>query len=87
MSGTDRFEVRAGFLLDVLVQTVAVRVHGDNCRKILHGQMPHGFGRAELEERHAVDFLDGPRVELRGAADGVEIDGAVILEGRQRFGA
>src|SRR6185503_9253986 len=50
-------------------------------------EMPHRFGRSEVEERDAVDALDRPRVELRGAADGVEIDRAVLLQGRQRFRA
>ena len=53
----DRLEMLARFLLDVLVQAVAVRVHRDDGRKIFDRQVPHRFGRAELEQRHAVDRL------------------------------
>ena len=50
-------EVLARLLLDVLVQAVAVRVHRDDRREILDREMPHRFGRAELEQRHAVHAL------------------------------
>ena len=49
-----RFEVRARFLLDVLVQAVAMRVHRHDRREVLDLEMPHRFGRAELEQRHIV---------------------------------
>src|SRR4051812_48188085 len=79
-SDADCLELLAGFLLHVLVQAVAVRVHRDDRGEILHGEMPHRFGRAELEQRHVVYLLDRARVELRGAADGVEVHRAVFLE-------
>src|SRR4029077_4953147 len=37
--------------------------------------------------RHAVDLLDRLRVELRRAADRVQVHGAVLLERRQRLRA
>ena len=48
----------ARLLLDVLVQRVAVRVHRHDRGKVFDGQMPHRLGRAELEQRHAVDLRD-----------------------------
>src|SRR5471032_2161351 len=49
--------------------------------------MPHRFGRAELQQRDVVYPFDGASVELRRAADGVQIDGAVFLEARERLRA
>jgi hypothetical protein len=69
--------------LDVLVQAVAVRVHRDDGREVLDElEVPHRLGRAELEQRHAVHPFDAARVELRGAADRVQVDGAVLLQRR-----
>src|SRR2546426_10358485 len=72
-------------LFDVLVQTVSVRVHRDDRGEIFDGQVPHRFRRAELEEGYAVHLRDRARVELRGAADGVEVDSAVLLHRRKRL--
>ncbi len=44
--------------------------------KITNVEVPHRFGRAELEQRHAGHALDAARVELGRAADGVQVDGA-----------
>src|SRR5690349_18468209 len=85
--GTERREVLTRLLFDVLVQAVAVRVHGHDRREVLDRQVPHRFGRAELHQRDAVDLLDRARVELRRAADGVQIHGAVILHRGQRLRA
>src|SRR4051794_2992157 len=60
----DRFEVVAALLLDVFMQRVAVRVHRHNRRKVFHAEMPHRFGRAEFEQRDAVDAFDRAGVEL-----------------------
>src|SRR5450759_3608364 len=63
----------AGFALHLFVQTVAMRVHGDDGQEALHSQVPHGFGDAEFQQVHIENFLDVARVNLRGAADGVQI--------------
>src|SRR5947209_4548542 len=78
------FQMRAGRLLDVFVQAVPVRVHRDDRGKVFHGEMPHRFGRAELQQRHAVDARDRARVELRRPADRVEVNGTVPLQRAQR---
>ena len=59
-----------------LCRLVAVRVHGDDRREIADVEVPHRLGRAELHQRHAVDALDAARVELRRAADRVQVDRA-----------
>ena len=46
-----------GFALDVGVEAVAVRVHGDDRHEILYAQMPHRLGNPEL---HQVDAEDLP---------------------------
>src|SRR5262249_20065948 len=81
----DHFQLLPGFLLDVLVQAVAVRVHRDDRWKLLDRQMPHRFGRSEFEQRNAVDARDGARVELRRSADRVQVHAAMLLEGGERF--
>ena len=55
--------------------------------KSRHVEVPHRLGRAELHQRHAGHALDAARVELRRAADGVEIDGAGLLQPGQRLRA
>ena len=61
-----------------------MRVHGDDGREVPRFEYPHGFGDAEfLQQIDAVDFGQAARVELRGAADGVEINGAQFLQRRQ----
>src|SRR5438445_9817857 len=77
----------ARFRLDVFVQAVSVRIHRDDRWKIADGEMPHGFGRAEVEQRHAVDAGDRPRVELRRAADRVQVYGPVFLQRGERLRA
>ena len=64
----------------ILVQAVSVRVHRDDGGEIAHPQVPHGFGRAELGERHAVRALDAACVVLRGSADGVQVNSPGLLE-------
>ena len=39
------------------VQAVAVRIHGDDRRKIIHAQMPHRLRRSEFHEMHAQHFF------------------------------
>ena len=46
-------------------------------------QMPHGFRNAELQEVDAFHVLDAVGIILRRAADGVQVDGAVLLQRRQ----
>ena len=58
-------------------------VHGDDGGEPFHPQMPHGFGYAELEQVDVENLFDGPRVELGGSADTVEIDSSVLLESGQ----
>jgi hypothetical protein len=67
----------AGSLLDVFVQAVAERIHRHDGREVLDRKMLHRFGRAELQERHVVHTLDRAGVELRGAADGIQVHRAV----------
>ena len=52
-----------------------MRVHGDDGGEIADVEVPHRFGRPELHQRDAVDAIDAARVELRRAADGIEVDG------------
>src|SRR5687767_8227485 len=59
--------------LHILVQAVSVRVHCDNGGEITDLEMPHGFGRAELGQRYTVHAFDAAGIELRGAADAVQI--------------
>src|SRR5688572_12067240 len=47
--------------------------------------MPHRFGRAKLHQRYVIGALDAPRVELRSAADRVQVHGAGLLEPLQRL--
>ena len=46
-------------------------------------QMPHGFRDAELEQVDAHHLLDGAGIELRRAADAVQVDGAAFLQTRR----
>src|SRR2546421_1044840 len=48
--GAEHRELFGRFLLDFLVQTVAVGVHRHNCREILHGQVPHRFRGTEFHQ-------------------------------------
>ena len=73
-SSPSRFQLAAGLRFDLRVQAVAVRVHRDDRREIADVEVPHGFGRAELEQRDVDHALDAAGVELRRAADGVEVD-------------
>src|SRR4029078_7618480 len=83
----DGLEMLPGFLLDVLVQAVPVRVHRHDRREVFHFELPHRLRRAELEQRDAIHFPDRARVELRRAADGVQVDGAMFLQCGQRLRA
>src|SRR5438128_12032249 len=49
--------------------------------------MPHRLRRPEFHQRDSVDTFDRSRVELRGAADRIEIHGAMPLERRERLRA
>jgi hypothetical protein len=40
---------RPSLRLDVPVQTVPMRIHGHNCREIIHLQMPHRFRNAKVQ--------------------------------------
>src|SRR3989304_2879725 len=82
-----RREPRPRFGLDVPVQAVPAGVHRHDGREVADAEVPHGFGRAELHERHTIGLLDAARVELRGTADGIEVDGSVLLERGERPGA
>jgi hypothetical protein len=46
-------ELRTGLALDVSVQTVAMCVHRDDRRELVHAQVPHRFRNSELEQMHA----------------------------------
>src|SRR5687768_13817496 len=47
--------------------------------------MPHRFGCAELHQRYVVGALDAARIELRSAADRVQVYRAGLLEPLQRL--
>ena len=58
-----------------------MRIHGDDCREILGFEDPHSFRDAEfLDQVDALDLGQAASVKLRGAADGVEIDGSEFFE-------
>src|SRR5205823_2240710 len=48
-------------------------------------QMPDRFGRAEVHPVDAVDALDRRGADLGGAADGVQVHGAVLLARGERL--
>ncbi len=50
-------QILAGFPLQLRVQAVAVRVHGDDRHEVVYVQLPHGLGDAEFEQAHA-QYLD-----------------------------
>src|SRR6185369_12959870 len=52
---------------------------------VLHPEVPDRLGGAEVHPVDAVDAFDRRGADLGGAADGVEIDGAVLLAGGERF--
>jgi len=63
-----------------------VGVDGDDGREVLDFEFPDGFGGAEFfEEMDGADFLDAFGEDLGGAADGVEIDAAVLGAGGGGF--
>src|SRR3954470_9065570 len=86
-SDSDSLQTYPGLLLDVLVQRIPVRVHRHDSREIFDAQVPHRFGRTEFHQRHAVHRLYRARVELRRAADGVEVHGALLFHRGERFRA
>ena len=57
-------------------------VHGDDGGKVLHAQVPHGFGDAEFHQVDVEHLLDGFGVILRRSADGVQVDRAALLQSR-----
>src|SRR4029078_4292601 len=83
----DGLEMLARGLFDILVQAVAVRVHRDDRREVLDLEVPHLFRRADLEQRHFIVLLDRPGVELRCAADGIQVHRSVLLQRGQRLRA
>src|SRR5262249_32145077 len=78
-------EMLPGVLFDVLVETVAVRVHRDNRWKLVHRQMPHGLRSPEFEKRHTLDAGDRTRVELRRATNSVQVYRSVLFQCRKRL--
>src|SRR5512139_1915708 len=81
-----RFKPAAALLFDVLVQAAAVGIHRDDAGEVANPQVPQRLRHPELGERHALDLLHAPCVELRRAADGAQVDGARALEGLERPG-
>ncbi len=61
-------EVPARLLLEVLVETVTVRIHRHDSRKISDGQVPHCFRGAEFHERHTIDADDRAYREREAAS-------------------
>ena len=47
--------------------------------------MPHGFRRPKVQQRYAINLLDGAGIELSSAPYRIEIDRAGLLKGSQRF--
>ena len=64
------------FLLDVLMEAVAVRVHGDDSGKVGHVEVPHRLRRSEVHQRDAVDTVDRPGIKLGCSSNGVQVHGA-----------
>src|SRR5512147_2176110 len=68
-------------LLHIRVEAVPVCVHRHDGGELLHLDMPHRFRNAEFKEIDAVDARDAFRIVLCRAADGIEVDRAVLFEG------
>ena len=62
-------------------------VDRDNGREIPHFEFPDRLGTPELFEADAEDTLDTLGVDLRGAADAVQLDATVFLAGLLGFGS
>src|SRR4051794_6711118 len=80
-----RVQPRLRLFENVLVQRLAVRIHRYNRHEVFHPQMPDRLGGSEVHPIDAVDAFDRCGTNLRGAADRVEGDGAVLLARRQRL--
>ncbi len=60
-------------------------IHGDHDRKIFDTDHPHGLRNAEIEFVNVEHFAHSLRCEGGSPADGMEIDGVVLLTGLQGF--
>src|SRR6185437_5627835 len=84
-SGLQMLEFSGAGLLDICVQTVAVRVHRDNSWKAVYAEMPHRFRNAEFHQVYAEDVLDSARIILGRAADSVQVNCSEFLQSRRRL--
>src|SRR4029078_13151675 len=64
---------------------VAVRGHGHDCWKVADFQVPHRFRGSELHERHTGDAIDAAGIELRRAADTVQVNTSGFLQTGECF--
>ena len=67
------------------MQAVAVRVHRDDASEAFRLQVPHRFRNTELHEVDAIDVLEAFRIILRSAADGIQVNTAMLLQRSQRL--
>src|SRR5271157_5256375 len=70
-------------LRTALVHRVAVHVHGDRDRHVLHLEFVDGF-HAEILERQHARFLDRLRDEISRAANRHQVDRLVVANGFDR---
>ncbi len=67
--------------LQLLEEVVALVVYEDECREVLNGDFPDGL-HAQFGVLHALDALDGAlRQHGSHAADGAQVESAVLLAG------
>src|SRR5436853_474852 len=60
-------------------------IHGDDGHEVLDPEVPDRLGGAEVHPVDAVDPFDRGGTDLCGAADGVEVDRAVLLASGERL--
>src|ERR1051326_3512881 len=78
-SSLERLELRFRLLENVLMQRPSMCIHRDNRHEVFAPEVPDRSGRSEVEPVDAVDALDRRGTDLRGAADRMEINRAVLF--------
>ena len=72
-------------ILDISVDTVAMRIHRDDCWEVFHFDMPHRFRDSKLEEVHTLNVNDTLPIVLCSAANRIQVNGAVLFQCAERF--
>src|SRR2546422_9599926 len=70
------------------MEAVAVGIHGYHSDKIARLKVPHGLWYAEFfQQVHAVDCCNLVRIVLGCSTDGIQVNGANLLQRSQSPGA